>query len=150
MHNQILEKAKVQRRNLEIILDDECELVVGARPPGLQPLRLQASVGSAVVHDLSAEFPAKAINEIENVPGGIEVPVNIEGGFGRDWEVVDEDVEVDGVVIVVGGGERVEAAGEGGEAVVGEDFDDEGCAMPQILKFECCYGHTYAPYISVR
>lgn len=40
--------------------------------------------------------------------------------------MIDEDVEIDGVVAIVGGGEGSEASGEGGEAVVGEDFDCEG------------------------
>lgn len=39
--------------------------------------------------------------------------------------MVDVDVEMDGVGEVVGGGQGAEAAGEGVEAVEGEDFDDE-------------------------
>ena len=40
--------------------------------------------------------------------------------------MVDEDVEIDSVSAIVCGGEGSEASGEGGEAVVGEDFDREG------------------------
>lgn len=40
--------------------------------------------------------------------------------------MVDEDVKVNGVAVVVGGREGAEAAGEGGEAVVGYDFEGEG------------------------
>lgn len=40
--------------------------------------------------------------------------------------MVDEDVEIDGVGAIVCGSEGSEASGEGGEAVVGEDFDCEG------------------------
>lgn len=81
------------------------------------------------MHELTAEFPPKPIDEIENLPRRIEVVVDVQGPVGRGGEVVDEDVEVDGVVVVVCGGEGVEAAGEGGDAVVGEDFDDESEAF---------------------
>lgn len=40
--------------------------------------------------------------------------------------MVDEDVEVDGVATVVGGGERAEAPGEREEAIVAQNFDCEG------------------------
>lgn len=40
--------------------------------------------------------------------------------------MIDVDVEVDGVGEVVGGGEGAEAAGDGVEAVEGEDLDEEG------------------------
>lgn len=40
--------------------------------------------------------------------------------------MVDVDVEVDDVAAVIGGGERVEAAGDGEEAVEAQDFDCEG------------------------
>lgn len=39
--------------------------------------------------------------------------------------MVNEDVEIDTVVVVMGNGERAEAAGERGEAVEGEEFDRE-------------------------
>ena len=39
--------------------------------------------------------------------------------------MVNIDVEVDGVAAVVGGGKRAEAAGKGGEAVEGENFENE-------------------------
>ena len=40
--------------------------------------------------------------------------------------MVDKDVEIDDVATVVGGGERAEAPGERGEAIVTQNFDCEG------------------------
>lgn len=117
--NELVEK----RRDLQIIFDDEGELVVGARPPRLQPLRLQPGVGGPIVHPLLAEPPLEAVDEIQDPPRGVQARSRVARSV---TEVVDVDVEVDGVGEVVGGGEGAEAAGEGVEAVEGEDLDEEG------------------------
>lgn len=76
------------------------------------------------MHQLLSEFPIEAINKIKNLLGKIQSLVQI--GWRILREMVDVDVEMKFVGgIVVGFGERVEAAGERGEAVEGEDFDEE-------------------------
>ena len=50
--------------------------------------------------------------------------------------MVNEEVEVDPIREIVGCGEGAEAAGEGVEAVVGEDLDDEGEGRGKGLGME--------------
>lgn len=119
--DQPLQELVVERRDLEVVLDDEGELVVGARPPCLYPLRLEPRVGGAVVHALLSVRPRERIDEVKDLvrrgEGG-------QRGVGR--AVVEEDVERDAVPIVVSCGERAEAAAKRGRPVVGEELDEEG------------------------
>lgn len=105
--------------------------MIGAGPPGLEPLGLEAHVRSPVMHDLVAELPLEAIDEIQNPTRLVQLAIHV---VRRWWwcsssiaegKMVNVDVEVDAVGEVVGGGEGAEAAREGVEAVVGEDLDDE-------------------------
>lgn len=57
---------------------------------------------------------------------GSQIAVQLEGIVVGGGEMVNVDMEVDGVGEVVGGGEGAEAAGERIEAVECEDLDDEG------------------------
>lgn len=76
------------------------------------------------MNDLLTPFPLKPINKLQNSKRVLKF--GIDARFGLVWEMVDEYVEVDGVVRkVVGVGKRGEAAGEGVEAVKSEDFDGE-------------------------
>lgn len=116
-HDDPLEEPVVERRDLEVVLDDEGELVVGAGPPRLDPLRLEPRVGRAVVDALLPVRPAEGVERVEDLVG------RGEGRVGR--AVVEEDVQRDAVAVVVGGGQGAEAAEERGGAVVGEELDEE-------------------------
>lgn len=58
-----LKEFVIERRDLEVILDDEGELVVGGGPPRLDPLRLEPRVGGAVVHALFTVRPRERVDE---------------------------------------------------------------------------------------
>ncbi|KAH1149432.1 hypothetical protein GYH30_043807 [Glycine max] len=123
IHNQRLDELIVKRRNLQVILHDESELVIGIGPPGLQPLGLQAHIGRSVMHNLIPKLPIEAIDELQNSMRLEELGVDVGSVVGG--EMVNVEMEVDAVGEVVGGGEGAEAAGERGEAVEGEELDEE-------------------------
>ncbi|GMN70097.1 hypothetical protein TIFTF001_039141 [Ficus carica] len=77
------------------------------------------------MHDLVAELPGESVDEVQDPPRFAEGVIRM-GGAVEERKVVDVDVEMDAIGEVVGGGEGAEAAGEGIEAVEGEDLDDEG------------------------
>lgn len=102
--------------------------MIGAGPPGLEPLGLEAHVRSPVMHDLVADLPLEAIDELQNPTRLVKLVIHVVRWLRRsiaEGKMVNVDVEVDAVGEVVGGGEGAEAAREGVEAVVGEDLDDE-------------------------
>lgn len=83
------------------------------------------------MHQLIPEGPLEAVDELQYPTRILQIPICGGGGLLVEGEVVDVDVEVDSVGEVVRGGEGAEAAGEGVEAVEGEDFDNEsesGCS----------------------
>lgn len=75
--------------------------------------------------------PFESVHELKNPMRALEISVDRIGGVA---EVVDEDVEVGAVPEVVRGGERAEAAAEGGEAVEGEELDREGEARVRVSR----------------
>lgn len=123
IHNQRLDELIVKRRNLQVILHDESELVIGTGPPGLQPLGLQAHIARSVMHNLFPKLPIEPIDELQDLMRFAELGVHVGGVIGG--EMVNMEMEVDAVGEVVGGGEGAEAPGERGEAVEGEDLDDK-------------------------
>lgn len=127
--NHALQKPIVKRRNLEIIFNNKRKLVIRARPPRLKPLPLQSGVPGPIVNQLLPESPLELIHEIQDLLRATQAILHgsrIRRGCG---EVIDVDVEVNALGVaseaVIGGGEGEEAAGEGVEAVKGEDFDEE-------------------------
>lgn len=78
------------------------------------------------MQQLLSESPIEPIDELHNPMRLVQLPTHIGRTTLDAREMVDVHVEVDLVGEVIGGGERAEAAGEGIEAVEGEDLDDEG------------------------
>lgn len=126
IHNQTPKKPVIKRRHFQIVFDHERELVIGARPPRLQPLRLQPGIPGPIMHKLFAESPLEIIDELQDPMRGSQIAVQLERIVVGGGEMVNVDMEVDGIGEVVGGGEGAEAAGERIEAVECEDLDDEG------------------------
>lgn len=79
------------------------------------------------MNDLIPVEPAESVDKIQDLARLLQLAVDGRpGGDISRAEVIDEDVEVDAIAGVVCGGEGAQAAAEGGDAVVGEDLDDEG------------------------
>jgi len=103
IENHRLNELIVKRRELQVILHHEGELVIGSGPPGLQPLGLQAHIARPVMHNLLPELPIERVHKLQDLTCLPELRVHGRGVVGGG-EVVDVEVEVDAVTEVVGGG----------------------------------------------
>ena len=77
------------------------------------------------MHHFLPILPIEPINELQNPARFVQLLIQQLADIVGVAEMVNVDVEVDSVAAVVGGGEGTEAAGKGGEAVEGEDLENE-------------------------